>query len=677
MNLFWQFISMVAFGAACWAIGDIFLKSFLGKKVVLPALARHSLAFATGNVTISYLLTILGFIGGFVPTVLWTVFFVGIGITILHIAGEFRKSTHSRSINQTIREETEKGIDKEWREQGATYIFLMLIIGLFFIPAILQAAAPPYVRDSLVYHLLCPKEYLKVGHLVAIEGNLFSAFPKGHEMFMTLLLAIGGDRAAQGFSILQQVAAIGGLYSLTRLMAGPWPSAVCTLGYATVPPVMYFTGCGYVEPALLMTLGGSLLVLFLSFQSGREMSMAGSTGLGPISLLGFLAGWMLALKYSGLIYLGMIGMILLWSCRKAPSKKALSVIGAFSLAAAPGLCWMGWNWVTLGNPVYPLAWYIFGGRGWDETRTLAMSQYFDIYGMGRNLFDYLVLPWRLAFLGRFDTIRFDGAMGPFLIIVIILAMSSFIQLIRWRSIGRMTREIGLILFASAAFFVFGTQQVRFWLPSQMLACAYVAPVVGLLVDSVKGRWMLKMVFVLILIASFTWNMWFLGKQFLAVGYYRPVLGMEQEKDFLVRRVPGYPALEFINQNLPSRSNLLCVWTGAYGYYLNRKYYSDTFIEDTTLKGFIHASINGKELSQRLKQSGFTHLFLNLSILEKNLEQSEQVIFGDFLRNDTRELFRYQNYVVFEILPLFYSNLFNQHIDSFFSRGFRIPEKKID
>jgi GrpB-like predicted nucleotidyltransferase (UPF0157 family) len=125
--------------------------------------------------------------------------------------------------------------------------------------------------------------------------------------------------------------------------------------------------------------------------------------------------------------------------------------------------------------------------------------------------------------------------------------------------------------------------------------------------------------------------------------------MEQERAFLVRQVPGYPALEFINQNLPEHSRILCVWTGAYGYYIDRAYYSDTFIEDVTLKGFIHASVNGKELSQRLTQNRFTHLFLNLSILEKNMEQSERVIFGDFLREKTRELFRYQNYGVFEIL----------------------------
>jgi hypothetical protein len=412
--------------------------------------------------------------------------------------------------------------------------------------------------------------------------------------------------------------------------------------------VMYFTGCGYVEPALLMTLGGCLLVLVLSIRSGGGGNKAGSVGFGPISLMGFLAGWMPALKYSGLIYLGLIGLILLWSQRRIPPKKALSAIGVFSLSAAPGLCWMGWNWMILGNPVYPMAWFLFGGKGWDEARSLAMSQYFDIYGMGRNVLDYLLLPWRLAFSGRFDTIRFDGAIGPFLILVVILTAASAILLVRRRLVGSMLKAIGLMFIVSAAFFVFGTQQVRFWLPSQLLACAFAAPSVELLVNWARRKHSIKILLLLVLIGSLAWNMVFLGKQFLKIGFYRPALGMEQEKDFLIRKVPGYPALEFINHNLPPRSYLLCVWTGAYEYYLNRKYYSDTFIEDITLKEFIHASVNGEELSRRLTQAGFTHLFLNLSLLEKNMEQSERVIFDYFLRKETRELFRYQNYEVLEI-----------------------------
>jgi hypothetical protein len=212
----------------------------------------------------------------------------------------------------------------------------------------------------------------------------------------------------------------------------------------------------------------------------------------------------------------------------------------------------------------------------------------------------------------------------------------------------MTKKIGFMFIISTAFFVFGTQQTRFWLPSQMLACAFAVPAIELLVNWARRKHTIKIILFLVLIGSLAWNRWFLSKQFFAVGYYRPVLGLEHEKDFLARNVPGYSAIEFINRNIPPHSYLLCIWTGAYGYYISPKYYSDTFIEDITLKDLIHTSINEKELLQRLMQAGFTHLFLNLSILEKNMKENERAIFNEFLRGKTHELFRYQNYRVYKI-----------------------------
>jgi hypothetical protein len=669
MNLLFEAACLLAFGAACWAVGDLLRKLLLNEP--MAAVARHTLAFTAGNVVFSYFLTGLGFAGLYTPWVLRIILLAGSGFALwkmateagslfprlgkglLRYGGEPQVPTDIGERGQdpgikTVLSSENDHIRRSERDGTMALFCLSAVAVVFLIPAILQAAAPPYARDSLVYHLLCPREYLKAGRLMHIQGNLYSAFPKGHEVLMTLLLSNAGDRAAQGFSILQQVAAIGELYSLTCLMAGPWPAALCALGYATVPPVMYFTGCGYAEPALLMALGGCLLVFVLSIRSGIGTSIAERIGFGPISLIGFMAGWMSALKYTGLIYLGVIGLILLWSQRKVRPKKALSLIGMFGISAAPGLSWMGWNWMIFGNPVYPMAWFLFGGKNWDEARALAMSQYFYIYGMGRNLMDYLVLPWRLAFEGRFDTIHFDGAIGPFLILAVTLAAASAILWACRRWVGSMLGEIGLMLIVSAAFFVFGTQQVRFWLPSQMLACIVAVPSVAVLVNWVRGKNSIKLVLLLVLIGSIAWNAWFFGNQFFKIGFYRPVLGIEREKDFLIRKVPGYPALEFINQNLPPRSYLLCVWTGAYGYYLNRRYYSDTLIEDITLKEFIHASVNGEELSQKLTQAGFTHLFLNVSILENDMKQSERVVFGHFLKKETYELFRDQNYRVFEI-----------------------------
>jgi hypothetical protein len=628
MNLLWQFICVVAFGTACWALGDFLCKGFFDKNSALPVMVRHTLAFAVGNITFSYLLTALGFAGLLIPSVLWGVFFSGMGLAVWWIAAESWGRATLRSVN----------------------IFLLTLVGLFLLPAILQAAAPPYVRDSLVYHLLCPKEYLRVGRLIHIEGNLYSAFPKGHEVLMTLLLATGGDRAAQALANLQQVATVGALFSLSRLVAGPWAAGICTLGYATVPPAIYFTGCGYVEPALLMALGSSLLALVVFLKASLEQTGFKKLTLRESAFIGFLAGWMPALKYTGMIYLGLVGVLLLWSQRKEPTRENLKVIGVFAVGAAPGLCWVAWNWLALGNPIYPLAWSFFGGRGWDEIRERAMSSYFLGFGMGREAWDYLLLPWRFSFLGRFDSVFFDGAMGPFLVIFPILAIASGIRSVRLRVNQKMPAGMGFVLLASAAFFIFGNQQARFWLPSQFLACFYAAPIVELIYSWARSRRLVKLAIGLTLVASLAWNYWFLGRQMAAVGYHKPVLGWEEESSFLKRIVPGYPAMEFINQHVPLSSRVLCVWTGAYTYYLDRPYYSDTFLEDVTFKHFIDASHDGRELSQSLAKNGLTHLFVRRSLLEETMTPQQRQILGDFLNKETRELFLHRGFSVLAISP---------------------------
>jgi hypothetical protein len=124
--------------------------------------------------------------------------------------------------------------------------------------------------------------------------------------------------------------------------------------------------------------------------------------------------------------------------------------------------------------------------------------------------------------------------------------------------------------------------------------------------------------------------------------------MEEERAFLIRKVPGYLALEFINRNLPENSHTLCVWTGAYGYYIDRRYYSDTFVEDFTLKRLIDASTTGKELSQRLAQAGYTHIFLRLSLLAKNTTSRQKEILRDFLESGAIQLFCSQDFLILRI-----------------------------
>lgn len=635
-----QLFLTILFGCSCWASGQYVLDYFFysNKNHFLPW-AKPVIAFTLGNVIYSYVLTALGFGGLYSHLIFNGLFLFGVALFIfqvlLHIKNKIAPNTQQK--NSTVSRPHVSG------NETAIIITVGLVIGFFLLPVIMQATLPPFFRDSLVYHLLLPKLYLQTGYLSHLGGNLYSAFPKGQEVLMTLLMSVAGDRAAQGFSILQQIMAIAGVYSIARYLSGPVSAAVCTLGFATVPPAVYFSGCGYVEPALIMTLTSSVLLWIHMFREDALMDKIKLPAPPKIFLLGLIAGWLPAIKYTGMIYMGIIIFMILWPYRKIPFKKIYHLICMFILGTTPGFCWLIWNWMTLGNPVYPFAGSIFGGLGWCDEASRAMSIYMDNFGMGKRWLDYILIPWRLAFSGKFDTVYFDGAMGPFLLVFIIFAIMTFLIKSEMGVKKTIVQYTAFAIITSAAFFIFGTQQARFWLPTQMLICLCAAPAVHYLIGCITGKKIIQTLCAILFVTSLAWNYYYLFHRWNEIGLYKPILGLESESSFLKRKVPGYPVMDYINRNLPDSSRIFSVWTGGYAYYMDRLYYSDTFLEDVTLKRLIDESVNGKALAEKLKKAGFTHLFVNCYLTERNMEPDQLKIFQDFIKNDTQSICYQGNY----------------------------------
>jgi hypothetical protein len=648
MGYYIQFIFMILFGCSCWALGNYVLDYFFsGKKYLFLPWARPVIAFTLGNVIFSYALTGLGFLGLYSPLVFDCLFLFGIAVFLFQLLLKLKcKITLNGQQNKIV--QSSASVNKIKNGESAAIIVLCIVIAIFLIPLTMQAAIPPFFRDSLVYHLLLPKLYLQTGHLTYINGNVYSAFPKGHEVLMTLLMSVAGDRAAQGFSILQYVGTIVGIYSIARCISEPWPAAICSMGFATVPPAVYFSGCGYVEPALIMTLTSSILLLIHFIRDDLPIHGGKSPVMKNMFILGLLAGWLLAVKYTGLMYLGIIIFMISWQYRKISLRKIYPLLCIFLLGTLPGFSWMIWNWVTLGNPVYPFAWSIFGGAGWNEDISRINSIHYGDFGMGKQFLDYILIPWRLAFYGKLDTILFDGAIGPFLLIFIFFAIMSFF--IKLENVSRriFIQGVAWSSIISASFFVFGTQVARFWLPSQMLICVCAAPAVDHFIRHIRGKKIILALFIVLLVTSLGWNYYYLSKRWSEIGIHKPFLGLESEESFLKRKVPGYPVMDYINLNLPDSSRIFSIWTGAYAYYMNRAYYTDTFLEDVTLKKFIKESADGQELAEKLKNSGFTHIFINYFLTEGNMEPRQLEIFRDFIKNKSRLIVHQGNYFLFAL-----------------------------
>jgi hypothetical protein len=67
-----------------------------------------------------------------------------------------------------------------------------------------------------------------------------------------------------------------------------------------------------------------------------------------------------------------------------------------------------------------------------------------------------------------------------------------------------------------------------------------------------------------------------------------------------------------------------------------------------LKQFIRESADGQELAEKLKNAGFTHIFINYYLTEGNMEPRQLEIFRDFIKNKSRLIFHQGNYFLFAL-----------------------------
>ena len=90
------------------------------------------------------------------------------------------------------------------------------------------------------------------------------------------------------------------------------------------------------------------------------------------------SGVAMSIKYGGLSFpfIGILGV--LWACRKnrIASKKAVRLLSLYILFTfITGSPFYLKNWVMTGNPLYPLFYQVFGGKGWSTEQ----AAYYDIF----------------------------------------------------------------------------------------------------------------------------------------------------------------------------------------------------------------------------------------------------------------------------------------------------------
>ncbi|MBC7818235.1 MAG: glycosyltransferase family 39 protein [Planctomycetaceae bacterium] len=268
----------------------------------------------------------------------------------------------------------------------------VITVGLFLMAMLLGSLLPPTDFDVKAYHLTGPKEYFLDGRITFLEHNVYTNFPFLTEMLCLLGMvlrqdwyrgALAGQAVLMGFAPLTALA----LYCAGRRWFGETAGWLAAVIYLSTPWTYRLAIIAYVEGALSCYLFLTLFAVLLALEALRREGV-GSASNRLFLLAGLFAGSAMACKYPGLVSvvipLGLAGGVAVWwSGRGNPSgvgtsaggtstatrNVAATLIGswvAFSIGVVLTIGpWLLKNLVATGNPVYPLAYGLFGGRDWD------------------------------------------------------------------------------------------------------------------------------------------------------------------------------------------------------------------------------------------------------------------------------------------------------------------------
>jgi hypothetical protein len=255
--------------------------------------------------------------------------------------------------------------------------------------------------DTVAYHLLGPKVWLREGVIRPVLDNSHTAFPQIPETLFAALWSIGGNRAPDFSSFLT----LGLLLALAasvavRLGASDaeawWAAAIV----ATMPAV-YTGGHGCFVDAIFAAFVIAATRIGFDAQRVREWLTCG-----------LFCGFAIGTKYTGLIAVPILLIcIVLLKLKESPSNDLVGgvavAIGITLMIASP---YYIRNWTMLGCPIYPHphGYALLCSPKYFPAQSISE---FHAYirqrglGLGRGFFAFLLLPFNLTY----HTSNFHGA----------------------------------------------------------------------------------------------------------------------------------------------------------------------------------------------------------------------------------------------------------------------------
>jgi len=263
---------------------------------------------------------------------------------------------------------------------------------------LLAALSPPAGNDydGLAEHLAQAKIYARTGHYSVLWYDHHSHFPATTQMLFTLGLLFQGPALAKLLHWSFGLIGLGTAYTLGQHYIGRGVGKWAALAYAGTPVIGWLMQVAYVD--LSTTAFGMLTACaFMHWRQHRR--------LGAAALTGLMAGGAMATKMQGIPLFGVVlaGMLVSSLAARRGRRVALSAALVYALAGAVVASpWYIKSWVVTGNPVYPFAYEVFGGRNWSARQARDYEHEQKRFGPGElpSSRDYWALPaGRRRFIG--------------------------------------------------------------------------------------------------------------------------------------------------------------------------------------------------------------------------------------------------------------------------------------
>ncbi len=334
---------------AALGLGELILAILRLRDKVRPV-ERLAVDFGIGTTALGVLTLLAGRAGLLDP---W-IFRIGLGVIALAglIVSRFWRVERPR-------------LDVRWLLPG-------LIIAPFLVSMLLGAMLPAIDFDVLEYHLQGPKEYFQAGRIAFLPHNVYASMPFGVEMLHLMGMEVLGDWWWGGLVGQLLVALYAPLAAVLIAAAtarsgsprGAWLAAII---YLSTPWIYRIAVIAYVEGPLCF-FHAALVWAIVRGSNDAEVRRS------PLwCLIGLLAGGAMSCKYTALVsaVIPFGAAALIDATRSRSWKPAAAFVLGWSILMLP---WLAKNVVDTGNPVYPLAYKVFGGEPWDRAREAQWSR---------------------------------------------------------------------------------------------------------------------------------------------------------------------------------------------------------------------------------------------------------------------------------------------------------------